>query len=64
MDEIYNIVKVGDEVTVIDLSNYLLEFQPKLPVKGKIVRFDPYPYFVVEIDGKEFEVYEGMIVPN
>ena len=51
-----NEVRVGEEVLVYDLSSYTNS--PDVPCKGIIKRIDPYPYIVVEINNKDWEVYE------
>lgn len=50
-------VKVGDEIWVFDLDSY--SNPPETPIKAPIVRIDPYPFIVVKIDNKEWEVYES-----
>lgn len=55
---------IGEKVKVTDLSSYRQECQPPLPAIGTVVRVDPYPYIVVDIKGKEFELYEGMYEPG
>lgn len=48
-------IKIGTEVYVFDLSSY--RQAPDTPIKGVIKEIDPYPYVVVTIEGKDYEVY-------
>ena len=50
--------KVGETVFITALPLYLPETIPSLPRMAKVVRIDPYPYIVVDINGRKFELYE------
>jgi hypothetical protein len=50
-------VKEGDIVVVFDLNAY--RNPPATPCTGTIVEVNPYPFIVVDIKGKKYEVYES-----
>ena len=52
------IPSVGQTIIVYELPSYKREFWPKLPATGTVVRIYPYQYFIVCIDGVEYELYE------
>ena len=52
-------VNKGDNVYVFSLDNYDTQPSQALPIKTKIVRVDPHPCIVVNIEGREYEVYES-----
>ena len=57
-------MKVGDEVTVYDMSNYSIYAtnfaELKCPVKGIVKRMYDIN-IVVEVAGREFELYEHQL---
>jgi len=51
------IPQVGQKIKILDLPAYKQKFKPKLPCTGIVTNAYPFT-FLVEIEGKVFELYD------